>query len=80
MIPHQPNGGRGNGINAPFFGGDSWPRAGVGARYSPTRTTRGPPGPPGGARGRWIAHQVLDGELVVLVVEVGDRRDAYRRI
>ncbi|MGW6971980.1 hypothetical protein [Streptomyces sp. NPDC054952] len=40
----------------------------------------GPAGAPGGARGRWIAHQVLDGELVVLVVEVGDRRDAYRRI
>ncbi|MFD6184052.1 type II toxin-antitoxin system RelE/ParE family toxin [Streptomyces goshikiensis] len=27
-----------------------------------------------------IAYQVLDGELVVLVVEVGDRRDVYRGI
>ncbi|MFD9356289.1 type II toxin-antitoxin system RelE/ParE family toxin [Streptomyces sp. NPDC060031] len=27
-----------------------------------------------------IAYQVLDGELVILVVEVGDRRDIYRNI
>lgn len=27
-----------------------------------------------------IAYQVLDGELVVLVVKVGDRRDVYRGI
>ncbi|MFJ5547708.1 type II toxin-antitoxin system RelE/ParE family toxin [Streptomyces sp. NPDC093225] len=27
-----------------------------------------------------IAYQVLDGELVVLVVKVGDRRDIYRTI
>lgn len=27
-----------------------------------------------------IAYQVLDGELVVLVVKVGDRRDVYRNI
>ncbi|MFB7057826.1 type II toxin-antitoxin system RelE/ParE family toxin [Streptomyces vinaceus] len=27
-----------------------------------------------------IAYQVLDGELVVLVVKVGDRRDVYRTI
>ncbi|MEU8462530.1 type II toxin-antitoxin system RelE/ParE family toxin [Streptomyces sp. NPDC029003] len=27
-----------------------------------------------------IAYQVLDGELVILVVKVGDRRDAYRTI
>ncbi|MGW6411922.1 type II toxin-antitoxin system RelE family toxin [Streptomyces vinaceus] len=27
-----------------------------------------------------IAHQVLDGELVVLVVKVGDRRDVHRTI
>lgn len=27
-----------------------------------------------------IAYQVLDGELVVLVVEVGDRRDVHRDI
>ncbi|MFB7785710.1 type II toxin-antitoxin system RelE/ParE family toxin [Streptomyces vinaceus] len=27
-----------------------------------------------------IAYQVLDGELVVLVVEVGDRRDVHRAI
>ncbi|CAM5465036.1 hypothetical protein SAVIM338S_03021 [Streptomyces avidinii] len=27
-----------------------------------------------------IAYQVLDGELVVLVVKVGDRRDIYRGI
>ncbi|MFJ9937610.1 type II toxin-antitoxin system RelE/ParE family toxin [Streptomyces virginiae] len=27
-----------------------------------------------------IAYQVLDGELVVLVVEVGDRRGVYRGI
>ncbi|MFI5986680.1 type II toxin-antitoxin system RelE/ParE family toxin [Streptomyces sp. NPDC051555] len=27
-----------------------------------------------------IAYQVLDGELVVLVVKVGDRRDVYRSL
>ncbi|MGW7461545.1 type II toxin-antitoxin system RelE family toxin [Streptomyces sp. NPDC054797] len=27
-----------------------------------------------------IAYQVLDGELVVLVVKVGDRRDVYRTL
>ncbi|MFI5999237.1 type II toxin-antitoxin system RelE/ParE family toxin [Streptomyces sp. NPDC051366] len=27
-----------------------------------------------------IAYQVLDGELVILVVKVGDRRDVYRNI
>ncbi|MFK0044906.1 type II toxin-antitoxin system RelE/ParE family toxin [Streptomyces sp. NPDC090741] len=27
-----------------------------------------------------IAYQVLDGELVILVVKVGDRRDVYRDI
>ncbi|MFG2620598.1 type II toxin-antitoxin system RelE/ParE family toxin [Streptomyces sp. NPDC048507] len=27
-----------------------------------------------------IAYQVLDGELVILVVKVGDRREAYRNI
>lgn len=27
-----------------------------------------------------IAHQVLDGELVILVVEVGDHRDVHRNI
>ncbi|MFD3551436.1 type II toxin-antitoxin system RelE/ParE family toxin [Streptomyces goshikiensis] len=27
-----------------------------------------------------VAYQVLDGELVVLVVEVGDRRDVHRDI
>ncbi|QES48599.1 plasmid stabilization protein [Streptomyces venezuelae] len=27
-----------------------------------------------------IAYQVLDGELVILVVKVGDRRDIYRTI
>ncbi|MFJ3911607.1 type II toxin-antitoxin system RelE family toxin [Streptomyces vinaceus] len=27
-----------------------------------------------------IAYQVLDGELVILVVQVGDRRDAHRNI
>ncbi|ATZ26334.1 type II toxin-antitoxin system RelE/ParE family toxin [Streptomyces lavendulae] len=27
-----------------------------------------------------IAYQVLDGELVILVVKVGDRRDVYRGI
>lgn len=27
-----------------------------------------------------IAYQVLDGELVILVVKVGDRRDIYRNI
>ncbi|MCY0942227.1 type II toxin-antitoxin system RelE family toxin [Streptomyces antarcticus] len=27
-----------------------------------------------------IAYQVLDGELVILVVKVGDRRDVYRTI
>lgn len=27
-----------------------------------------------------VAYQVLDGELVILVVKVGDRRDVYRRI
>jgi mRNA interferase RelE/StbE len=27
-----------------------------------------------------VAYQVLDGELLVLVVRVGDRRDVYRRI
>ncbi|WP_328970114.1 type II toxin-antitoxin system RelE family toxin [Streptomyces sp. NBC_00239] len=27
-----------------------------------------------------VAYQVLDGELVVLVVKVGDRRDGYRSI
>ncbi|MFE6845813.1 type II toxin-antitoxin system RelE/ParE family toxin [Streptomyces sp. NPDC057686] len=27
-----------------------------------------------------IAYQVLDGELVILVVKIGDRRDIYRNI
>ncbi|MEW2136711.1 type II toxin-antitoxin system RelE/ParE family toxin [Streptomyces sp. NPDC005409] len=27
-----------------------------------------------------IAYQVLDGELVILVVKVGDRRDVYRTL
>ncbi|MGP3686558.1 type II toxin-antitoxin system RelE family toxin [Streptomyces sp. IBSNAI002] len=27
-----------------------------------------------------IAYQVLDGEIVILVVKVGDRRDVYRNI
>ncbi|MFD8414951.1 type II toxin-antitoxin system RelE/ParE family toxin [Streptomyces sp. NPDC059650] len=27
-----------------------------------------------------IAYQVLDGELVILVVQVGDRRDVYRSV
>ncbi|MFD8632320.1 type II toxin-antitoxin system RelE/ParE family toxin [Streptomyces sp. NPDC059533] len=27
-----------------------------------------------------IAYQILDGELVILVVQVGDRRDVYRNI
>ncbi|MFD7558455.1 type II toxin-antitoxin system RelE/ParE family toxin [Streptomyces sp. NPDC059835] len=27
-----------------------------------------------------IAYQILDGELVILVVKVGDRRDVYRNI
>ncbi|WP_330290331.1 type II toxin-antitoxin system RelE family toxin [Streptomyces sp. NBC_00576] len=27
-----------------------------------------------------VAYQVLDGELVILVVRVGDRRDVYRNI
>ncbi|MFJ6797844.1 type II toxin-antitoxin system RelE/ParE family toxin [Streptomyces sp. NPDC091268] len=27
-----------------------------------------------------LAYQVLDGELVILVVKVGDRRDIYRSI
>lgn len=27
-----------------------------------------------------VAYQVLDGELVILVVKVGDRRDIYRTI
>lgn len=27
-----------------------------------------------------VAYQVLDGELVILVVKVGDRRDVYRNI
>ncbi|QEV49956.1 hypothetical protein CP980_20285 [Streptomyces vinaceus] len=27
-----------------------------------------------------IAYQVLDGELVILVVRIGDRRDSYRTI
>ncbi|MFF4852388.1 type II toxin-antitoxin system RelE/ParE family toxin [Streptomyces sp. NPDC001194] len=31
----------------------------------------------GGCR---IAHQVLDGELVILAVKVGDRRDVHRSI
>jgi mRNA interferase RelE/StbE len=27
-----------------------------------------------------VAHQINDGELVVLVVKVGDRRDVYRNL
>lgn len=27
-----------------------------------------------------VAYQVLDGELLVLVVRAGDRRDVYRRL
>ncbi|MEU9792610.1 type II toxin-antitoxin system RelE/ParE family toxin [Streptomyces sparsogenes] len=27
-----------------------------------------------------VAYQVQDGELIILVVKVGDRRDVYRRI